>query len=80
VASTSSTSVVDNTIDLPLQNYVSHEDGTKFQRKIPIYLAISNFLTTQYEREERIHDKKKLDSSSRFDTKPACDGQDETCV
>ena len=74
VASTSSTSVVDNTIDLPLQNYVSHEDGTKFQRKIPIYLAISNFLTTQYEREERIHDKKKLDSSSRFDTKTACDG------
>jgi len=38
-----STSFVDDTIDLPRQNFLSLEFGTKFQREVPLFLEVPEF-------------------------------------
>jgi len=37
-------SFVDNAIDLPWQNFLSPEFETKFQKEVPIFLEIAEFL------------------------------------
>ena len=39
----SSTSYVDNAIDLPWRNFQSPESGIKFQREVPLFLEIPKF-------------------------------------
>ena len=64
------TSFVGNTVDLPLQNFLSPEFETKFQKKIPallkVYLDLSpNFLITQCKISRRkLQCQNLLDSSS----------------
>jgi len=48
------------------------EFEAEFQRDIQLVQLVPNFLTTQ---KKSPHAKSQFDSSSRFDTTPACDGQ-----
>ena len=65
---------VDDKLNLPWQNFLSPEFGTKFQWEVLLFWRHANFLTTECGIGER-HAKNQLDSSSRFDTIPTCDGR-----
>jgi len=70
-------SFVGNTTDLPCRDFLSPEFGTSSRAKKPSFLEISIFsYSTVWDRlEGRFRAKNQLDSSSCFDTLPACDGQ-----
>ena len=71
-----STSFVDHTIDLPWRSFLSPELEAKFQTEVPLFLEVPNFLITQFRIDPpKLPRKKQLYTTSRFDTKPACDGQ-----
>ena len=71
-----STSFVDKTIDLPWRNFRSPEFETKFQGAEPYFLEEPEFFTTRCRTDGRNPpSKNQLDSSSCFNTLPACDGQ-----
>ena len=61
--------VVDNAIDLPWRNFPSPEFGAKFQRVVPVFTEVSQFLCKTLYRigENSPHAKNHLDSSSRFE-------------
>ena len=56
-----------STIDMPKQNFISPEFGTKFQREVHLFLEI-----------ESSHAKNQLESFTRFDRAPTCDRQTDT--
>jgi len=52
---------------------------TKFQREVPLFLEITEFLLTQCRTGEgSSHAKNQLHSFIRFDRTPTCDGQTDT--
>ena len=71
------TSFVDNAIVLLWRNFLSPEFGTESQREVPSkFWRYPSFLMTQCGIDGRKPPcQKQLDSSSGFDTIPACDGR-----
>ena len=56
--------------------FLSPESEIKFHREVPLFLEVPKFRNPSVgEVEGSLHAKNQLDSSSRFDTTPACDGQ-----
>ena len=69
-------SFVDNAIDLPWRNFLSPEFGTMFHSEVPLLGRYPKFLynNTVWDRRRKRHICQH-DSTSRFDTIPACGGR-----
>ena len=79
----SSTSFVDNAIDLSWQNFLKSTLWDKLEEgsSLRLFQKCLSFLKTQHRLvEESFHAETRLDSTSHFDTMPACEGQTDAYI
>jgi len=69
-----------STIDMPWRNFLSPEFRKKFQRDVPLFLQIPNFLETQCRtgRKKPPRKKTQLDPSNHFNRTLTCDRLTQT--